>query len=512
MRRNDALYRLIQSMSKSEKRYFKVFAARGGEKKNYLLLFDAMSRQKTYDEDGLKHRFRDEKFVRQFSVAKNYLYNLVMRSLRQFHEHENVESRLRTMLTDVRLLIDRGLTDQALSLNERAIALAEKFEKPVLLLEALQLKESVEPGLGTSATNIVAMGRAQLGTIEILRDLVERKMLLYQISLPVKGGDMRKEEEWKQIEELIAHPLLSSEELSSTLVGKIYYHWSHSTYSFLKVDYSEALHHVQEIVRLLEGEPDRLQDLMDFYLMGLNNALVLYRRIGEKKKFEEVIEKLRSIAEGLMKHSHSAYKRRNAHIFAGIYIHLLAFHNSEGNYRDGLALTAEVERGLTMFSSHLTAAERMTFHMNLASIYFGAEDFRRALDHINQILMEYSPESDAGTYYAAQLVSLIVHFELENYCLLKYMIPSTSRYLSSHNVVYNFERALIELFERLPKTRSRAEVAEAFSRTRDQMVALKNDPVEGRALHYFRYVEWLESRIQRRPFAEIVRESLLYSS
>ena len=61
------------------------------------MLFDAIAGQDEYDEEELKRRFRNEKFVRQFSVAKNYLYRLVMKSLRQFHAEETVESRLQVI-------------------------------------------------------------------------------------------------------------------------------------------------------------------------------------------------------------------------------------------------------------------------------------------------------------------------------------------------------------------------------------------------------------------------------
>ena len=49
---NEALFELIQSMTKSEKRYFKLLSSRhsiGGEN-NYIRIFDALEKMKTYEE------------------------------------------------------------------------------------------------------------------------------------------------------------------------------------------------------------------------------------------------------------------------------------------------------------------------------------------------------------------------------------------------------------------------------------------------------------------------------
>src|SRR5690606_18709603 len=51
MARIDPLFELVRSLTKSEKRYFKLFAQMQGKDKKYLLLFDAIDRLEEYDED-----------------------------------------------------------------------------------------------------------------------------------------------------------------------------------------------------------------------------------------------------------------------------------------------------------------------------------------------------------------------------------------------------------------------------------------------------------------------------
>jgi hypothetical protein len=80
---SDDLYRLIKSLNKSEKGYFKKFAAKNevGSKQNYIVLFDAIDRMEEYDEERLRVSLKKESFIKQLPVYKVYLFNLILKSL-----------------------------------------------------------------------------------------------------------------------------------------------------------------------------------------------------------------------------------------------------------------------------------------------------------------------------------------------------------------------------------------------------------------------------------------------
>ena len=54
MKPSTELFNLIQSLSKSEKRFFKLSSSLQDGEKNYLKLFDAIEKQKSYDEKEIK--------------------------------------------------------------------------------------------------------------------------------------------------------------------------------------------------------------------------------------------------------------------------------------------------------------------------------------------------------------------------------------------------------------------------------------------------------------------------
>ena len=46
----------------------------------------------------------------------------------------------------------------------------------------------------------------------------------------------------------------------------------------------------------------------------------------------------------------------------------------------------------------------------------------------------------------------------------------------------------------------------AFRKLKTELEEIVKDPFEKRALEYFDFISWLESKIDNRPFAEVVRE------
>ena len=57
MKPSAELFDLVKSLSKSEKRFFKLSSSLQTGEKNYLQIFDAIEKQPNYDEAALKKQF-----------------------------------------------------------------------------------------------------------------------------------------------------------------------------------------------------------------------------------------------------------------------------------------------------------------------------------------------------------------------------------------------------------------------------------------------------------------------
>ena len=58
MKPSTELFKLVKSLTKSEKRFFKLSSSLQSGEKNYLKIFDYIERQSSYDENALKSELR----------------------------------------------------------------------------------------------------------------------------------------------------------------------------------------------------------------------------------------------------------------------------------------------------------------------------------------------------------------------------------------------------------------------------------------------------------------------
>ena len=87
----DNLFKLINTMSKAEKRSFKLYVNRiqGSETAKFIQLFDVLDKQKKYDEDLIFQKVPEIKKT-QLSNLKRHLYKQLLTSLRLIHISKNI--------------------------------------------------------------------------------------------------------------------------------------------------------------------------------------------------------------------------------------------------------------------------------------------------------------------------------------------------------------------------------------------------------------------------------------
>jgi hypothetical protein len=135
------LHELIHSLTKMEKRYFKLYVSRspGAKQPLALKVFDAIAKQKIYDEKALLKTFKNESFASNFPAYKNHIYNTVLRALAHFRESATATDSIDLQLRQVRILMENNLYKQAFKLNQRLKNRATEAEDFGALMESIEL-------------------------------------------------------------------------------------------------------------------------------------------------------------------------------------------------------------------------------------------------------------------------------------------------------------------------------------------------------------------------------------
>jgi hypothetical protein len=103
------------------------------------------------------------------------------------------------------------------------------------------------------------------------------------------------------------------------------------------------------------------------------------------------------------------------------------------------------------------------------------------------------------------MLNLLIHFELGNYDYLDYEIRSVERVLSIRKKLYKSEKALLQFFRRYLKAHPRPDLLQALHK---QLQALAHDPYEKALLLSFDFISWVEAKIHKMPFSQVVRQKV----
>ena len=121
----DSLFVLIKSLSKSEKRQFKIFASRLETSSNtkFIELFNILDKSEGYDEKLILKSGIIKKV--QLSNLKSYLYKQILVSIRLNIPSQNIRYQLREQIDFAAILYNKGLYRQNCELKMQVAQLKD---------------------------------------------------------------------------------------------------------------------------------------------------------------------------------------------------------------------------------------------------------------------------------------------------------------------------------------------------------------------------------------------------
>ena len=137
-RSTDALFQLVKSLEKSEKRNFKLYVKRNSSSENLktIQLFDALDKMADYDEKIMLHKNKSIA-KQQLSNLKAQLYKQILSSLRIIRDDHNIDIQLHELMDYARILYNKGLYLQSLRALDRLKEMARSYNQITYMQQAL---------------------------------------------------------------------------------------------------------------------------------------------------------------------------------------------------------------------------------------------------------------------------------------------------------------------------------------------------------------------------------------
>lgn len=508
MKPSTELFKLIKSLTKSEKRFFKLSSSLQSGEKNYLKIFDYIEGQDDYNEAELKEFFKGERFIKHLPSEKNHLYKLILKSLRSYYSEQSINSSLKQEIKNVEILYNKALYKECEKFVSRAKNTAKKYEKFYYWFELINWEKKLLDSAyesGQFDMDLDKLIEEEEYVIARLRNLAEYTIIYSKINLIFRsGGFTRNEKERMVVADIANHHLIKGKNtaLSSKAASICYY--IKGLCAATNRNYADSYQFFNRTKEILDNNPFIRVDVSQRYLMALIHLLRCYIDSKDYGKARDLINEIRSL-EGEKGFNSIDIAVR---IFGNSYNQELVLLHKLGEFENSVKLIPKIEKERQKFEDKLSKEMEILLTYNSAYSYFGVGDYKKALQYLNIVLNDNEQNLRQDIYSFSRIFNLVIHYELENYDFLEYVIKSTNRYLSKQERDYVIEITCIKYIRKLAKTHDSIGKLELFEEMENEVKELLKDENERVILEYFDLPAWIHSKRERIKFDEAVRAGL----
>ena len=507
MKTSSDLHRLIRSLTPAEKRYFKLFSSQQGKRKNYVDLFDALAAQQEYDEAALRRKFAGEKFLKQFNVARKYLYDLIMKALVNFHATASVSGEIRDLLSRAEILFQRGLSDLAERSGEKALELAEQHDLIVARMQALVVLRRIRQPDITAPEVIAEIFEPQHETIEQLQKQITMGELYFRSSVLRKSGEAPNRLQ-KELKALVENDLLYNEEADEPFTVS---YLRHSTwinyYHMFGLEGSEfAFHHAELQLALIEAHPEQIREQPQLYLHTLGLCLGMSRHAGKYREHQGYLERMKQEVPRFTSIGGLRAQRSGAAIFEEFTMRYIGSLVAFGYDQQVIDLHPTIEANLKEYDHLINPEFSAAIYLFLSSSYLNEERPAEARRCAGTAIIIADERGPASMRIYPMLTAMALHWESGDLDYLAYLVRKGEEILADHEHPPLHTRLLVDLFASLPDIPDESSRRMAFGRVAERMQQVMYDAAEINFSSYFPFYHWLEAGASGRTLSQVREE------
>ncbi|HRE39760.1 MAG TPA: hypothetical protein PLG90_00365 [Ignavibacteria bacterium] len=484
------LFDLIKSLSKSEKRYFKIYASMQKGDKNYMKLFNEIEGQPVYDEVLIKEKFKNEKFIKQLTFTKNYLYKLINRSLISFHGSNSIDFRLNEIINKCKILFKKALYKQFfqnIKLGKKTALEYERFHQYLQFLElekVLIIKkitpDSSDSKIFVTETNILK----KIENINAYQKLISEIETYYR-----SKGRFRDKSLLFLKDELMTNPLVQDENKALSIRAKEHFFMVQQLIADLLGDPSKMYYYAYKRFNLLRTNPKPFEDQLYNYWIDTLTYLTFFtmgtNQMGEFQKYVKMLQTLRN-------------KSIVNEIDIYVIISLLEVMKLRKNNKkeEFLSLTKEIEKNLKNLEEKIDYNMEILLNYTILRVSLNFFEYEKALLYANKLLNSPFISIRADVEWYVKLINLFIHAEIKNFKYLKYLTSSVQRYFQKRNRIFKLESLIINYIKKIEKDQSDENIEFEKRSLLKKMKELKKDPFERNAFSTFDFEFWIEETLK----------------
>jgi hypothetical protein len=505
---NDALFVLIKSLTKSEKRQFNLYVGRlgGNIDAKFFSLFKFLEKQKVYDEkEIIKSNIVSKQ---QLSNLKAHLYKQILISLRLNPAHKNIRIQIRQQLDFSTILYQKGLYKQSLKLLDKTKNLALENEEKNIAYEVLELEKVIETqyitrSLSNRANQLSAEAKQISQQNVIASKLSNLSLQLYSHLL--QNGYVKNNEELEFINTYFYSKLPKYDFDSFGFREKLWLYKSHLWFSFLTQDFLQSYKYASKWIALFKENKKYINQHPVFYLKGINYLLEACFFVKKNAVFKK---ELASFEEDVSKKIIPLNTNTELLIFQYLYSNKLHLHFLEATFSEGEYLVNIINKKLDKYSQRLDNHYIIMLYYKIACLYFGMGKNELCIEYLQKIIKSKNLSSAEDLQCFARVLNLIAHYECGLDANLEKQFLDTYKFLLKMENLQAVQKVFLNSIRELSDVYP-SEIKNEFKKIHAKLKVYENHPYEKRAFLYLDILSWLESKIQSKPIATIIKEKQL---
>jgi tetratricopeptide (TPR) repeat protein len=302
----------------------------------------------------------------------------------------------------------------------------------------------------------------------------------------------------KKMNTLIKNPFLQDESKAVTFRSKMRLHEAHLFHNSAQSNDKGTYNTLLKLTSLFDSHPEKIKQYSVNYMNNLYNLIEASITLKKYRLVPAYLEKLKATSGSL---TNKFSKERYFILYTSS---SLMFYNETGQFEKSKKEIDKAISELKEYETKLPDIEKAMIWFQFAFYYFGTDHFAKCLFWLNKIRNELSLDLLPDLQTEIKIFYLIVHYEMGNAELVPDLVQSLFRFLIKKERLLEFEKLILLFLKKLPYVTGDQNLIRVYKELKKRIDALP----EKTAHSHFDLLSWIESKIENRSFAGIIREKM----
>jgi hypothetical protein len=499
----DHVFNLIQSMNKSEKRYFKIYASKHviGESNNYEALFDFLAKQEVYAEPALRKHFFGQAMLNNFTITLHRLYDHLLKALEAYHSATSVSIELRHLLNYAEILLGKSMYAACEKMCNKIEKTAKETSSQVAIIEvnAIQKKlleiKNYEKTDTATLENISKNEAQAIANVDSIAQLWYAKSQILQKLNTTGSANTDTERQWfEQLSASISKPI------SIDFEEQYLYLHAKAAAAFALGKHTESLGFILQNLELIESKPEIKKQNPHRYLSLVSNAIYFYQLQLNFDSVELWLGKLKELRQIQEVNEDLTIK-----IFNSSYSTELMVNNHMGHYEKNIQLCPEILNGLRNYQGKISGVRELYFYYLFVISYLAMGQTKKANKYIQTILNSENSRNSLEILSATKILQLLVLLENKESQLLPHAMKAAKRHLVNQQKFGEFEKLLFKTIEKQNSMNHTWDKEEVFADFCELLDKNATQFQKSALFHIFPFRCWAESKYKSSDLSSCVK-------